>query len=369
MSVDQRLYYVGFSMVKGIGSVRVRNLIHYFGDLETAWNATDNDLREVGLGQKLLENLNQVRKQVSLEKEWENINNAGIKVFTWDDASYPERLREIDQSPPTIYCKGELSSDDDWSVGIVGTRRVTAYGKHVAAALAEDLARAGVTVVSGLARGIDSIAHQSSLRGGGRTIAVLGCGVDRIYPPENRQLAALITQNGAVVSDYAPGTPPDAVNFPPRNRLISALSRAVIIVEAGESSGALITAAFAAEQGREVFAVPGNINSPQSRGSHKLIQQGARLLQNTNDVLEVLNLTQLSAQKDARMALPSDPIEAGLYSLLREEPMPVDELKNRTDLPIEKVLSTLTLMELKGYVKKVDGINYSVVREIPEEYA
>ena len=204
---------------------------------------------------------------------------------------------------------------------------------------------------------------------GGRTIGVLGSGVDRIYPPEHRGLAEKMVESGAIVSDYAPGTPPDASNFPPRNRIISGLSLAVVVIEAGETSGALITAEFAAEQGREVFAVPGSILAPQSKGTNKLIQNGALPLLSVNDLMQPLNLTHMGEHKAARKTIPSDETEARLMNVLGAEPLHVDEIRNQTDLPIEKVSATLALMELKGMVRQVGGMNYVAVREVQSDYS
>ena len=212
------------------------------------------------------------------------------------------------------------------------------------------------------------MAHQAALKAGGRTLAVLGCGVDRIYPPENRRLADEILARGAILSDYAPGTPPDSANFPPRNRIISGLSLAVVVVEAGEASGALITATFAAEQGREVFAVPGSILAPQSKGTNRLIRDGAQPLLDPQEVLEALNLTAVTEHQAARAALPSDPTERELYQLLGPEPVHIDEILTRTDLPIETVSATLALMELKGMARQVGGMHYVAVREALEDY-
>jgi DNA processing protein len=261
-----------------------------------------------------------------------------------------------------------MIAEDEWAVAIVGTRRVTAYGRQVTEETATSLAHNGVTIVSGLARGVDSIAHQAAISAGGRTLAVLGNGVDIIYPPENRNLATQIMENGALVSDYALGTQPDGINFPPRNRIISGLSLAVIIVEAGLTSGALITASFAAEQGRDVFAVPGNINAPQSQGTNLLIRDGAQPLLNPQDVLEALNLTMVTEHRAVRVALPSDPTEAHLYQLLSREPKHVDEIRSQADMPIETVSATLAMMELKGMVRQVGGMNYVAVKEQPEPY-
>jgi len=348
--------------------VRVRMLLDFFGDIETAWNASSESLLKAGLGEKLVKSIQQVKATCDLEANWENIVRRNIQVTTWEDAGYLERLRELDQPPPVIYSRGNLMPEDDWAVAIVGTRRMTVYGKQVADEISRSLASQGVTIVSGLARGVDAVAHQAALDAGGRTIAVLGSGVDQIYPPEHEKLAARIITQGAIVSDYAPGTAPDSANFPPRNRIISALSRAVIVVEAGDSSGALITAAFAAEQGREVFAVPGQIHAPQSQGTNRLIQQGARLLLNPKDVLEVLNMTQLPEQSQLRQVLPSDPTEAILLSILSREPKHIDEIRMHSELAIEQVSATLAIMELKGMVRQVGGMQYVSVREEPSEY-
>ncbi len=355
-------------MVKGIGSVRFKALLDRFGNAEAAWSASPEALAELGLSRKIIESFQRVRKGVSLEQIWERIQSLGVLMLTWDDEGYPRHLKEIDQPPPVLYLRGSLMPEDEWAVAIVGTRRVTSYGRQVAEDVATTLAHSGVTIVSGLARGVDSIAHQAALNAGGRTLAVLGNGVDLVYPPENRRLAAQIIEHGALVSDYALGTPPDGLNFPPRNRIISGLSMAAIIVEAGVTSGALITATFAAEQGRDVFAVPGNINAPQSQGTNRLIRDGAQPLLNPQDVLESLNMTMITEHRAVRVALPTGPIESRLYQLLSHEPMHVDEIRAQANIPIETVSATLAMMELKGMVRQVGGMNYIAVREQPETY-
>lgn len=366
--IDPKAYWVGFNLVKGIGAVRLRNLIQHFGDVETAWHASPQEMRAAGLGPKLIETMQQVRAGVSLELVWERVHSLGIQVLTWEDEAYPRRLKEIDQPPPVLYLRGNLLPEDEWAVAIVGTRGITAYGRQVTAEIASVLARRGVTVISGLARGVDAEAHKAALNAGGRTLAVLGSGVDQIYPPEHRQLANQIIASGALMSDYAPGTPPDGVNFPPRNRIISGLSMAVIVIEAGERSGALITAEFAADQGREVFAVPGNINAPKSVGCNRLIHQGARPLLTPEDVLESLDLASFQQQRVARAVLPKDEVEARLLSVLTREPMHVDDIRARVDMPIEKVSATLALMELKGMVRQLGGMNFVAIREEAEDY-
>ena len=365
--MDKR-YWVGFNLVKGIGAVRLQALRDHFGDLALAWQAPLDALQAAGLSPKLAERVAQIRASVDLEKYMARMAAQGIQILTWEDELYPTRLKEIDQPPPVLYVRGALTTEDSWAVAVVGTRRVSAYGRQVAEELAAYLANNGVTVVSGLARGVDAIAHQSALKAGGRTIAVLGCGVDRIYPPEHTQLAEKIIASGALLSDYAPGTPPDASNFPPRNRIISGLSMATVVVEAGETSGALITAQFAVDQGREVFAVPGNILAPQSKGTNRLIAQGAHPMLSAHDLLDVLNLRRVTEQREVRKILPGNEIEAKLLSVLTHEPLHMDEIRNQTGLPIERVSATLVMMELKGLVRQVGGMNYVAVREEQAEY-
>ncbi len=365
---ESKKYWVGLDMVKGIGSVRMRALLDYFGEAQTAWDASADDLTQAGLSSKLIDSLMELRNQGTLDAVWEKINKQGICVYTWEDDRYPRRLHEIDNPPPVLYIRGTLIDDDSWAVAVVGTRRMTSYGKQVAQEVAFGLASNGITIISGLARGIDAVAHRAALEAGGRTIAVLGSGVDRIYPPEHRQLASQITANGAIISNYPPGTPPEGVNFPPRNRIISGLSKSVVVIEAGRQSGALITAAFAAEQGRDVFAVPGNIYAPQSVGANIQIQQGAIPLLDVQDVLETLNLALVSEHKTAKAVLPADATEARLYEILDLEPMHVDEIRTKTDLPIDQVSATLTIMELKGMVRQVGGMHYVAVHEKGPEY-
>ncbi|MBX3038745.1 MAG: DNA-processing protein DprA [Anaerolineales bacterium] len=366
--MTDKKYWIGFNLIKGIGAVRMQNLVAYFGDLESAWNADANELAQSGLGAKLVEKVVGARKDINLNQVWAKIEAQGIKIVTWADEEYPNRLREIDQPPPILYIRGEYLQDDLFAVAIVGTRKVTAYGRQVTEEIASFLASNGITVISGLARGVDAIAHQTTLQVGGRTIAVLGSGVDKIYPPEHRGLAEEMMKRGAIISDYAVGTPPDASNFPPRNRIISGLSLAVVVIEAAETSGALITAEFAAEQGREIFAVPGSILAPQSKGTNRLIQKGALPLLTPDDLMQALDLTRVGEQKSARKLIPTDETEAKVLSVLSSEPLHVDEIRNQAGLPIEKISATLALMELKGMVRQVGGMNYVSVREEVGEY-
>lgn len=364
----EKQYWVGFNLVRGIGPVRLRALLDFFGSIETAWQAPYDALRNTGLPSKIVDNLIQVRAEVELERIMERLDQCHVSVFTWEDEDYPRLLKEIDQPPPVIYVRGSILTEDEWAVGIVGTRRMTAYGKQVTEQLASHLAVNGMTVVSGLARGVDAAAHQAALHNKGRTFAVLGCGVDVIYPPENRKLADQIMDAGALISEYPLGTQPDSANFPPRNRIISGLSKAVVVVEAGDTSGALITATFAAEQGRDVFAVPGMIVAPQSKGTNRLIRDGARPLLDPNDVIEALHLDRVQEYKQARLILPADEIESAIMTVLSQEALHVDEIQVKSGITMDKLSAALVMMELKGMVRQVNSMTYSLVQEIPAEY-
>ncbi len=361
-------FWVAFTTVKGIGAVRLQALLDAFGTAENAWKASPLDLVAAGLSPKLAERVVQARASLDVDKLIQDAERQGIQILTWDSPTYPPHLKQIDQPPPVLYLKGEITSEDVWAVGIVGTRAVTAYGRQVTEELAATLARNGITIVSGLARGVDAIAHSAALKAGGRTLAVLGSGIDRIYPPEHRGLAEKISEQGAVLSDYAPSTPPESANFPPRNRIISGLSLTVVVIEAAETSGSLITASFAADQGRDVFAVPGNIFAPQSKGTNRLIANGARPLLAVKDILDALDLTRNLERREIRKTLPSDPTEAALFQLIGAEPLHVDEIRAQSGMPIAQVSATLTMMELKGLVRQVGGMQYVAVREESAPY-
>jgi DNA processing protein len=265
--------------------------------------------------------------------------------------------------------KGQLMPPDrEWTVAIVGTRRASAYGRQVAETLATDLTRNGITIVSGLARGIDAYAHDATLKAGGRTLGVLACGIDQVYPPEHAKLAARIVEQGALLTEAPCGSPPEGGNFPARNRIISGLALGSIIVEAGVTSGALITADRALEQGREVFAVPGNIFAKTSLGTNRLLKEGATLVTAAEDVLEALNLKMVTAHSEARAVIPEDATEAKLLSLLSAEPVHVDAIVQESGLPVAQVSSTLALMELKGMIRQVAGMQYVVAREARTDY-
>ncbi len=342
-------YFIGFNRVSGIGPAKLQKLLDFFGDLETAWTAGSFELVTAGLDKRALENLLNARKDMNLDAETEKAYKICDTILTWDDDAYPRRLKEIPLPPPILYIKGALAPEDDWALGVVGTRNATAYGKEIARTLCTELAQNKMTIVSGLARGIDAAAHVAALDAGGRTIAVMGNGIDQIYPPEHAKLARMIPEHGAILSDYPVGMKPDATNFPPRNRIISGLSLGVLLVEGDVQSGAMITCDFALEQDREVFAVPGNIFRKESRGPNKLIRESrAKLVTCVEDILEELNLTMIAEKQQARAIVPSNETEAVLLQHLSADPIHVDELRQNSGLPIAQVTSTLALMELKG---------------------
>lgn len=356
-------YWVGFSRVPGIGPIRLRALLDHFGNVCEAWGASAATLRAIGLDRRTIESFVAVRSKIDLVAELERVVQLGITLLTWDSPEYPSLLLNIPDPPPVLYVRGELLPRDEWALAVVGTRRATVYGREATRALVSGLAAGGVTIVSGLARGIDTHAHQLALDAGGRTIAVLGSGVDIIYPAQNRQLAQRIVESGALVSEYPLGTRPEGGNFPRRNRIISGLSLGVLVVEGSKRSGAMISADYAAEQGRDIFAIPGNILSPSSAGPNQLIQQGAKLVTTIGDVLEELNLMMVAEQSEAREIIPDNETEAMLLRHLSSNPTHVDELGRAAGLPVNEVASTLTLMELKGKVRQVGGMNYVIARE------
>ena len=362
--MSDKKYWLGFNLVKGIGPAKMQALLDAFDSMEAAWLATESQLKRLGLDQRAINSLVEARSTIDLNAAWRQVNQAGIQLLTWDDPNYPTYLREIPAPPPALYVQGEIREADRFAVAVVGTRRLTGYGRQVTRDLVAGLVQNGVTVVSGLARGIDAVAHKTAVEMNGRTLAVLGSGLDCVYPTEHRALAQQIAAgHGAIISEYGLGIQPEAKNFPPRNRVISGLSLGVVVVEAGEQSGALITTKFAIEQDREVFAVPGNVTSPASRGPNRLIQQGAKLVTSVEDILEELNLQMVVEQTAVQLALPESAEEMALYTHLTAQPIHVDELSRTTGLSSSVVSSTLTLMELKGMVRQVGGMNYVLGRE------
>ena len=373
MEIDQIKYWVALGRVRRLGAVRFKRLENYFGDLSHAWAAGPRELRNAGLEEKTAAEVVNIRGGTSPDDEMARLERAGVQAMTWHDPAYPPRLKQIDDPPPVLYVKGTLLPEDERSVAVVGTRSPTTYGREATEALAGDLARSGVTVISGLALGVDTVAHRAALTQGGRTIAVVANGLDIVYPRDNAGLSRQISEQGAVVGEYALGTRPDPRGFPRRNRLISGLTLGTLVVEAGEKSGARWTVYHALEQNREVFCVPGSIFSPASRLTNHLIQEGAKLVSNHFDILEELNLTVVTRQIEMRLAddLPPSPdadAETGLLHCLDHEPMHIDDIGREAGLPIALVGGLLTMLELKGLVKQVGSMHYVRIGEATPTY-
>ncbi len=358
LSQTHTRYYVGCNLVSGLGPIRLQRLIEHCGSIEAAWNASNADLAAAGIDARTRASLQKTRRERDLDAELVRIEQAGLTVVTREDPTYPRLLAEAPNAPPLLYIRGHLDPQDDWAIAVVGTRSPTTYGKEATRYIVSELAQNGVTIVSGLAIGIDSVAHMTALEAGGRTIGVLGCGLDRIYPERNKNLADQLLEQGALVSDYPLGTHPHAANFPPRNRIISGLTLGTLVVEAGVQSGALITVNFALDQGRDVFAVPGSIFNRTSVGTHSLIRNGAMLVNSAADILEELHLTTLTTQQEVVAALPKDPTEAALLDYLSKEPLHIDFISRISGMSIALVSSTLAILELKGFVRQAGNMEY-----------
>jgi DNA processing protein len=349
------------SMVPGIGPTRLRSLVSHFGDPESVLDASERELTSVdGIDRNLAR---KIKTGGNFEKEVQvqlsRLNKSEARIVTFWDNEYPENLRKIYDPPVMLFVRGELAAFDRYSIAIVGTRNPTTYGKHVAEKFSAGLAELEISVVSGLARGIDTIAHAATIRSGGRTIAVLGSGVDVIYPSENRRLSEQIVMNGAIVSEYYMGTKPDAVNFPRRNRIISGISLGTVVVETDVGGGAMITAGTALDQNREVFAVPGNVTEKKSRGTHKLIKEGrAKLVEDVKDVVEELRYKLKPILRD-QPKVQSRPqlsiFEQKIFDALGDEPIHIDALSEKCAMTTSDLLVQLLSLELKGVVKQLAG--------------
>ena len=362
MTTDEKAYWVAFNHIRGVGSARVQRMLKAFGDLRSAWEAPRSGLCAAGLDDRTTEAILSARSRLDPESLLDRCAQSGIRPLVWEDAEYPLCLKELPAPPPVLYLKGNLREADAISAAVVGTRKMTAYGREVTRIFASALAASGITVVSGMARGIDAEAHNAALERHGRTLAVFGCGVDVVYPPEHARLARRIAESGALLSDYPPGTPPDAANFPPRNRIIAGLSIVTLVVEAGEESGALLTASYAADYGREVFAIPGSVLSESSRGCNRLIASGAHPATSPEEFLSALDIQRIGPSIQMRMAIPDSPVEAKILNALSSEPMHIDRLKAKVGLPVEEISGTLAMMELKGMVRPVGGMQFIALR-------
>ena len=359
------LYWIGLKAIPGIGNVTFRRLLERFETPTAVLSAPSDALAHVrGVTPAILEAISDGSWRAFAEAECFRLATSGARLVTFTSTDYPKSLFEIPDPPPFLYVRGELHCHET-AVAIVGSRRATAYGLQATARLAEALAAHGVTVISGMARGVDTAAHKGALAANGRTIGVLGCGIDKVYPPENRKLFQEMAEKGGLISEFPLGTLPLAENFPRRNRIISGLSRGVLVVEAAEKSGSLITAQYALEQGRDVFAVPGNISFATSRGSNRLIKQGAKLVDCVEDILEELpgfaEMPENAGQQpSAARSFSLTPKEAAIYEVLARSPLHIDDIIAQTELTAGEVSSMLLHLELKGAVIALPGTHYSI---------
>lgn len=357
---DDLRYWVAFRLAEVASSGRFLALLETFGSLEAAWKADSSQLRRVlGGRERTLANVIRTRESLDVDAAFEKLERAGVSVVTITDDGYPRLLKEIAAPPPVLFYKGQILETDVHAVAIVGTRRASAYGREIAIDIAKGLAQAGVTVVSGLATGIDGHAHRAALDAGGRTFAVLGSGIHDIYPREHAGLAKRVWEQGALISDNLPDAKPDRWNFPARNRIISGLSLGVVVVEAPEKSGALITVDFAADQGRDVFAVPGMTTSSTSAGCNRILRDGARLVRNAEDVLEDLRLRGPAEPVEVRQPLILDDDQRRVLNVLTSEPRHIDDVVESSGMPLPQVSGVLLTLELQQLVRNV-GAQYYV---------
>ena len=365
-------YWIALKSIPGVGNITFLALMDKFGSISDIFTAPLSELRAIpGISQNTATAIAGFKNWDKVKEELELLDKNKINVITCQDKLYPVKLLNIYDRPPLIYVRGNLKNEDI-NIAIVGSRMASTYGKYTTEKISRELALKGLTIVSGMARGIDSTAHRGAITAHGRTIAVLGSGLDVIYPPENKKLFDDIIQNGAVISEFPPGTPPLSANFPTRNRIISGMSYGVVIVEAGEKSGSLITARLALEQGREVFAVPGSIDSAGSRGTNKLIKQGAILIENIDDILEEI-MPQIEFKTELKTPRVSgseiiekksheilDEVDQKIFDFVSQGRIHIDDLISSTGLPSAGILSALTKMELRGIVEQHPGKFFSL---------
>ncbi len=352
-------HWVALSMAPGVGSVLFKRLLEAFGSPGGVFQAKTKDMERVeGIGPKVVGALKKFHWKDQVDKELQSAEKIGARLVPWDDEEYPPGLKQIYDPPPLLYVLGMVIPQDQKAVAVVGSRYPTTYGQGFAERIAMGLSQRGVTVVSGLARGVDSAAHRGALAAGGRTIGVLGCGIDLIYPPENRDLFSEVEARGAILSEFPLGTPPEKDHFPIRNRVISGMSLGVVVVEATLRSGSLITARFALDQGREVFAVPGNADSARSAGANRLIRQGAKLVTRAEDVLEEFPLLSLPEPQ----AQPPKPRltgeEARVFDVLGTQALHIDQVTAQSALPSPRVSAILLSLELAGHIRQLPGMRF-----------
>ena len=367
--MDKKLYWIWLTQIKGLGPIKIQNLLGYFKNAQGIWNASQEELNNTpGIGSVLSTEIIETKKNFAPRKEREELKKFSVELVTLEDKCYPKLLKEIYAPPPVLYYRGSLAAVNKPCIAVVGTRSCTQYGKRIAYSLSQELAKEGFVVVSGLARGIDTRAHQGALQRG-MTYAILGSGFKHLYPPENSQLADGIVGQGAVITPYHLRVEPSKSNFPARNRIISGLSLGTIVIEAPNKSGALITANFSLRQGREVFAVPGDINHRQSQGTNKLIQAGAKLVQDIEDIKEELVLDDFSLHrlnKKANTEQQSNEINLNqkqkvVYNLLNNEEQQFEKILSNVKMKAKELNSILSQLEIMGLIKQVSGKRFSTI--------
>ena len=353
---------IRLNMISGIGTITFRTLIEHLGSVESILKCPKSQLEAIpGIGPKIADRIVNGAKEVDVDKEIKFAESNNIKIVPYSSPEFPQNLKSIYDPPLLLYIKGEIVKNDTIALAIVGARRCSYYGLAQAERFARQLSQVGFCIVSGMARGIDTSAHQGVVKGKGRTIAVLGCGLGSIYPRENKELAEKIAANGAVISELPMNTPPNSRNFPPRNRIISGLSLGVLIVESTIASGSLITARWALEHGKEVFAIPGNIDNHYSKGTNKLIKEGAKLVEGINDIIEELGplaesmYTEDNKKIEDVRSLTLNSQENKIFSLLSSIPIDIDEITLKSGLPASNVASTLMILEVRKLVTQLSG--------------
>ncbi len=361
MQTNELKYLLAILRYPKIGATRLKKLLNYFPTSKEAFNAHISELIEAGLDQKIAEEFDIKRKSISPDKELELFQKEKLNILVYQDKNYPEILNQSFNSPAILFYRGNIDLLRSNSIAVVGTRKYSNYGKQVLPEIIKPLVKHNLTIVSGLALGIDTLAHSNALNYNGKTIAVLGSSLDKanIYPTSNRYLAdKILDQEGLLISEYPINTIPMKHHFPTRNRIISGLSLGTLVIEAGESSGALITAKYALEQNREVFAIPGPIQVETSKGTNNLIKQGAKPVCTVEDIFEELNIEKIEEYSENKKVLPSSPIEKKIIEILNSDPKHIDKIVKLTNLSPSEINSNLIIMEMKGMIKNLGNQNY-----------
>lgn len=356
--MESPLVLAGFAATDFLTPARIASLRSHFGSLERAWQCDiAGEFEQAGISKRSAETFLEKKKTIVPEQVLQLITKADARIVFCEDDDYPQRLRTIAAPPTILLVRGNLAANDGISLSVVGTRRISVSGRQMTEKLVPALVRAGLAIISGLARGVDAIAHSETIANGGKTIAVLGNGIDQVYPSENRNLAHKIVESGgAIISEFCPGVPPNAFHFPRRNRIVAGISLGTLVIEGAEKSGSLITAQFALEQGREVFAVPGSPAVAMAMGPNRLIQNGtAKLVMDAEDILNELPLELKRSQELLQRAVPTDPIEKNIFELLDEDPRPFDEIVRTSGLPAAQFSAMLTILEMKGFAVNYGG--------------